>query len=730
MDVTNLAELFPHTALKVIRLTGYSRQNHAKGSSDRYQVAKRPCMRDWSNQQKPGLTRQAIDQWLKQKGWTGLVVPQGYVVIDLDDRNESDCVLHALTNNRFHFHAIHTPHGCQFVFKDSAGVIRKQDTKLLMAGGCVGDYRTAGHGQIVLPSAQTPDRTWVRVEKEALSEVPALFYRLYSVKNKPRPFTLPIAEGGRNDTLYKHASRLVEFGYTPEQIRQIIGFMNDHFLSPALPMDEVVRAIDSALAKPPSGKVYAGSPPAQQVAIQAQETAKSFKLTEVGNAERLVHFNGNNLRYCVEFEAWLLWNGQTWIEDKMKRIERVALRTFRAMYKEASDLRDDTRRQELFKWAKMSEKSNVFLNSIHRAEAMLPVSQRQLNASPFLLNCKNGVLNLKTGQLLPADRRYLMTMNTGIDYDAQARCPTWIAFLESTLCGPDGIPKTAVIDFLQRAIGYALTGDTREQVIFFLWGQGNNGKTTLLNILKAMLGDYALSTNADTFTTKMDGGGGAINNDIARLNGARFVPTSESEANKQLSEALVKQLTGGEAITARFLRKEFFEYTPQFKIFFATNYKPIIRGGDDGIWRRIRLIPFQHKIAPAKVDKTLPGKLMNELPGILNWAVAGCLKWQREGLEAPPEVRQATADYKEEMDLLHGFLADCCLEHPDARVLAGTLHKVYLRWATENGEFLLKQRAFNTKMEMRGFTKKRSTGNQLFFYGIGLNQEGEQPSQF
>ncbi|MFT8390742.1 MAG: phage/plasmid primase, P4 family [Sporolactobacillus sp.] len=730
MEVTNLAELFPQATIKIIRLMGYRRQNNAPNPSARYQVAKHPCMRDWSNRQKPGLTPREVTQWLAQKGWTGLVIPDGYVIIDIDDKNEGDLLLHALIKDGLHFHAIRTPHGCQFIFKDSTTAIRKQGTKLFMACGCAGDYRTADRGQIVLPSGQTPGRTWVNIEKGVLSEVPMYFYRLFSVKSKPRPFRLPITEGGRNDTLYKHASRLIELGYKPEQVRQIATFMNTYFLSPALPADEVAHTLDSALAKPPSGKVYAGSPPDQQAMAAAQEAAKSFKLTVVGNAERLVHFNGNNLRYCVEFEAWLLWDGHTWIEDKMKRIERVALRTFRAMYKEASDLHDDTRRQELFKWAKMSEKSNVFLNSIHRAEAMLPVSQRQLNAYPFLLNCKNGVLDLKTGQLLPPDRRYLMTMNTGINYDAHACCPTWLTFLKSALCGPDGTPKTAIIDFLQRAIGYALTGDTREQVIFFLWGQGNNGKTTLLNILKAILGDYAISTNADTFTTKMDGGGGAINNDIARLNGARFVPTSESEANKQLSEALVKQLTGGEAITARFLRKEFFEYMPQFKIFFATNYKPIIRGGDDGIWRRIRLLPFEHKIAPERVDKTLPVKLMNELPGILNWAVAGCLKWQREGLEAPPEVRQATADYKEEMDLLHGFIADCCIENPDARVLASALHKVYLRWATENGEFLLKQRAFNTKMEMRGFTKKRSTGNQIYFYGIGLTRDEEQPSSF
>lgn len=730
MERVNLAEMFPQTLIKIIRLMGYRRQNNAPTPSARYQAAKRPCMRDWSNLHKPGLSPEAAQKWLEQKGWTGMVIPAGYVVIDIDDKNEGELVLHALIKEDLKFHAIRTPHGCQFIFKDSTAAIRKQGTKLFMACGCAGDYRTADRGQIVLPSEQTLDRTWVRAEKGPLSEVPMYFYRLFSVNTQPRPFELPITEGGRNDALYKHACRLVELGYTADQIRQITTFMNRYFLSPALPADEVAHSIDSALNKQASGKIYAGSPPEKQTVSVTQDTAKSFKLTEVGNAERLVHFTGSNLRYCVEFEAWLLWDGHTWIEDKMKRIERVALKTFRAMYKEASELHDDTRRQELFKWAKTSEKSNVFLNSIHRAEAMLPISQRQLNTDHFLLNCQNGILDLRTGQLLNPERRYLMTMNTHVSYDAQARCPTWIAFLESILCTADGTPKMALIDFLQRAIGYALTGDTREQVIFFLWGQGNNGKSTLLNIIKAMLGDYAMQTNSETFTFKADTGN-AINNDIARLNGARFVSATESEEGKKLSEALVKQLTGGEAVTARFLRKEFFEYTPEFKIFFATNYKPIVRGSDDGIWRRIRLIPFDHKVSPEHVDKELPDKLIKELPGILNWAIEGCLKWQKDGLKAPNEVRQATADYKEEMDLLHNFIADCCVVSDSAKVLAGVLHKAYIRWAEENSEFQMKQRAFNTKMEMRGFVKGRGSGNKMFFFGITLaHEEAAQVSQF
>jgi putative DNA primase/helicase len=218
--------------------------------------------------------------------------------------------------------------------------------------------------------------------------------------------------------------------------------------------------------------------------------------------------------------------------------------------------------------------------------------------------------------------------------------------------------------------GYALTGDTREQVLFILYGTGANGKSTFLEVLRALLGEFARQTDFSTFLVRSSD---TVRNDLAKLAGARFVTAVEAEEGRRLDEALVKQLTGGDRITARFLYKEFFEYDPQFKIFLATNHKPVIWSPGEAIWRRIRLIPFAVTIPEAEQDHTLVAQLCTELPGILRWAVQGCLAWQQEGLGIPEEVQQATAAYRQDMDALAGFLASCCVKGPDEQATSKAL---------------------------------------------------------
>lgn len=715
----DITRLFPSLHIKVIKLLGYSSFNKEQDHSRRYHAAKRPFMKGWQHMDKPGLTVRESEQWIRQGGWTGLVIPKGIIVLDIDDPLEGEMIFKALKSDQLSFHAIKTVRGFQFFFKDN-GRIKSQDSTVLMACGCIGDYRLSERGQIVLPSENTKGREWIHISEEPLSEIPIYFDRLKKADKDNRPFPIPMNEGGRNNALYAHACRLVEFGYSQDEVHEITSFLNKYLFLPPLEHREYIATLRSAVQHEPSGKSY-GSPPTNNVPEHEQRKEPKFNLTEMGNAERLVFRNGHNLRYCVEFEEWLIWNGSTWVEDRRKQIERIAIKTFREMYNEASKEEDDTRRSDLVKWAKSSEKSSVFLNSISRAEAMLPISQEELNQDKFKLNCLNGIVDLKTAKLISHDRNYYMTKNTHIEYDPHAKCPTWVNFLESIMKDEQDNVKYELIDFLQKAIGYTLTGDTSEQVAFFLWGTGRNGKSTFINIIKEILGDYGKQTNSDTFTSKMHDSG--INNDIARLHGSRFVSAVESEDGQKLSEALIKQLTGGEPITARFLRKEFFEFTPEFKIFFTTNHKPIVKGDDEGIWRRIRLIPFTHTIPKDHVDKQLPEKLRAELPGILRWAVEGCLKWQQEGLGEPEEVRNATDEYKEEMDLLSNFLDECCVIIPTAKVAVNEIHKAYMKWAEENGEYPMKQRAFSSRLQMRGFSKRKSTGNRTFFFGIGLSSD-------
>jgi putative DNA primase/helicase len=307
-----------------------------------------------------------------------------------------------------------------------------------------------------------------------------------------------------------------------------------------------------------------------------------------------------------------------------------------------------------------------------------------------------------------------------VSYDADAQCPTWLQFLHDIFEG-----DADLIDFLQCAAGYTLTGDTREEVIFILNGCGSNGKSTLITVMRDILGDYQRKTSTETLIEKKNGGG--VPNDVAALRGARFVSAVETSAGKRLAEALVKELTGRDAISARFLHKEFFEFVPIFKLWLACNHVPSIQGQDYGIWRRIRLVPFnvryydphESPVGPYK-DKTLADRLRAEHPGILAWLVRGCLEWQRRGLVAPRSVILATSTLQENMDILGGFLSECCVILPHAEVQAGNLYKAYLDWAEKNGEKPTSQRWFGLRLSERGIFSRERRRDGMYWLGLGL----------
>ena len=449
------------------------------------------------------------------------------------------------------------------------------------------------------------------------------------------------------------------------------------------------------------------------------DEAPKFHLTELGNAERIAYYHGENVRYCNELE-WLIWNGKHWHEDSKRQIEAITAKTLRAIYGEAKATEDKYQSKLLHDWAKKCERRSIRINSILDVRPMVSVKKKELDAHNFLFNCDNGVIDLKTGELLPHDRDLLLTKLSPIKYDRNAECPNWKAFLESIFKTPAGKPDYELINYLQKAIGYSLTGVTKEQVMFFLFGNGRNGKSTFINIIQDLLGDYGRQTNSDTFLKKRNDSG--INNDVARLDGARFVSAVESEEGQQLSEALVKQITGGEKMSARFLRQEYFEFTPEFKVFFTTNHKPIVKGSDEGIWRRIMLIPFTVTIPKDKIDYDLPDKLAKEMPGVLRWAVEGCMKWQAEGLRAPEAVKAATAEYREDMDILAPFIDENCTVNPSVKIEAKLLYENYTKWCFQNNELDLKNRAFYRQLEIRGFKKEKGTANKNFILGITLNK--------
>jgi len=326
-----------------------------------------------------------------------------------------------------------------------------------------------------------------------------------------------------------------------------------------------------------------------------------------------------------------------------------------------------------------------------------------------------GAIDLKTGNLREPRTDDLITKSTFAAYDPRAKCDRWLEFLGEIMAG-----KEEMIGFLRRAIGYSLTGTTGEQCLFFLYGSGANGKSTLLNLLSHVLGDYSLRSPSDMLVTRRERG---VPNDVARLKGARLVVTSEIEEGTNLAEALVKQLTGGDTLVARFLFAEYFEFVPTFKIWLAANHKPRIRGDDYAIWRRIRLLPFLVEIPAERQDPSLLAKLQAENAGILAWAVRGCLEWQASGLRPPREVMAATQAYRSEMDTFNHWIEEHC--DLDANLMAeyevraSDLYGDYVNWSHANGLYAVSSVRFASRLDAKGIGKARKSVG-IFYRGIRL----------
>jgi putative DNA primase/helicase len=440
-----------------------------------------------------------------------------------------------------------------------------------------------------------------------------------------------------------------------------------------------------------------------------------FKLTDLGNAERLIHRHGRNLRYCWLWRKWLVWNGQRWVKDDSGELYRLAKETVKNIYQEAAAAPDDETRKALAKHAMRSEAGARIKEMVDLARSDVPVMPDELDASPNLLNTESGTIDLRTGELREHRREDLITKIAPVSYDPEASAPAWTAFLERVLEGVE------LRSFVQRAVGYSATGDTSEQCMFINHGTGANGKSTFQEAIAAALGHYAMRAPTEMLLARRAGG---IPNDVARLKGSRFVAASETEEGRRLAESLIKDLTGQDTITARFMWAEFFDFTPTHKLWLSTNHKPEIRGTDMAIWRRIRLIPWTVTIPPEEQDKKLPAKLRGELAGILAWIVQGCLEWRRNGLQAPDEVREATGEYQREMDVLAGFLAECCELGPEYWDYAKDLYASYKRWCDETGERTEAQRKFGGRLGERGFKRDRGGSRGAGIWrGVRLTEE-------
>jgi putative DNA primase/helicase len=660
----------------------------------------------------PYLERKATAEELGAWSWAGVGVVTGplsdVLVLDVDGP-EGEAEL------KKHGHPL-TPMvrtaggGLHLYFKHPPGDVR---TGIRVAPGL--DIKARG-GYVVAPpsvGANGMPYEWIVSPKEAeLAEVPEWLRKLVEAprgKGPAGPVGEKIPSGKRNATLASLAGSMRRRGMDEEAIFAALSATNESRCEPALEAEEVRKIAASVGRYAPVGDVV-------EVSFNSHggpRQSARFNLTDLGNAERFVYRHGENVRFCYPWGKWLVWSGSRWERDEAGRVFKLAKDTVRGIYGEAAHAEDEDRRKALAKHASGSESEAKIRAMLELSKPEVPVSPDELDAAPWLLNAPNGTVDLRTGELREHRREDLLTKMAGAEYRPGATAPTWEAFLERALPGEE------LRGFVQRAAGYSATGDTSEQCMLINHGPGANGKSTFHEALAAALDDYAMRTPTEMLMSKR---GGGVPNDVARLKGARFVTASETEEGRRLAESLIKDLTGQDTISARFMRGEFFDFKPTHKLWLSTNHTPEIRGTDNAIWRRIRLVPWAVSIPPAEQDKKLPEKLRAELPGILAWCVEGCLEWRRGGLQAPDEVRRATGAYRSEMDIIGAFLRDECELGRDFKATMKAVYERYEEWCEEGGERAESKRKFNARLTERGqFADRRSgPGGLREWHGLRL----------
>jgi putative DNA primase/helicase len=452
--------------------------------------------------------------------------------------------------------------------------------------------------------------------------------------------------------------------------------------------------------------------------------AKHYTRSDLGNAERFLDMHGDKVRWCPARKAWFLYDDTRWAPDERGHVVKLAHETARSIFEDAAHETDEAKQKEIVKFAVASQNKNRIDGMLSQVKPYLAVGMDELDRDPWLLICKNGTLDLRTGELRGQDPEDLITRLAPVEYDPQATCPRFKQFLKEILVDDD------VISFVKRFAGYTLTGITRERLFAILHGSGKNGKSTFVNILHDVMGDYATNTDTETILAKRHQG---VGNDVAALKGARFVSAAEVEKGRRLAESKVKQLTGNDTVTARFLFGEPFDFRPAFKLWLSTNNKPVIQGTDDAIWDRIRLVPFEHRFEGSTADLKLPEKLKDELPGVLAWMVEGCLEWQEHGLGEPESVKAATDQYRSEMDTLAAFIEDRCIVRRDATAQATPLYQQYRMWCDSAGEHADTQKTFGMRLTERGFESGRASSGvnkgRKIWHGIGLRLDTDPPDE-
>jgi putative DNA primase/helicase len=491
--------------------------------------------------------------------------------------------------------------------------------------------------------------------------------------------------------------------------------------------------------RPPQAKrartLPSAPPPAQDPAAQLGTVSPC---THTANARRLVAQYQPTLRYVLGL-GWILWTNQFWRPDPTNDnalatgfVSGLALAIAQeaaTLLQAAAQAATSAERKTLYAlalerghWAIQSEQAGTIAAGLKLAKNALLLDYDKIDVDPWLFNCQSGTIDLRTGRQRPHDPADLITHLAPVAYDPGARCPTWEHFLFEVFA-----EDASMVGFLQRALGSCLTGVVRDRALFLLYGpQGYNGKTTLVELFRDLLGiageesfGYARKVDVTTFMKSKNYEDNLRK--AAQLAGARFVYSSETDEDHRLNEEFIKDVTGGDTLAARRLYKEPFNFKPTFKPWIYGNHKPEIRGTDDALWGRVKLIEFPVSFAD-RVNTDLPAQLRRELPGILNWAIAGCLAWQREGLNSPAKVQATTLAYRKEQDTIGQFIKECCITTvTDARAKAAALFAAYRQWSDANDHLTLSQKRFGTYLTTHGYPSDDNvTGRGAYRLHIGL----------
>lgn len=518
----------------------------------------------------------------------------------------------------------------------------------------------------------------------------------------------PIAKGSRDNRMFQIACDMRrKDGLEEKEIYAKLSEVNRRRCDPPLP-DADIRRLAMQGAKKPKGDQS-----------EEEKAALSRQLSDTGNSQYFVALYGNEIRYTSEGKTWWVWNGTCWQKDHTSQVERYVKEFVNVLIKDALQEEDSDKKARLMKHATHTQHAQriAAVISLARSEEAVAIRPEVFDRDPWLINCQNGIVNLKTGELREHDRAALMTKKVTARYDRQAKCPRFDAFLDRVL------PDEDLRAYVLRALGSCLVGEQRDQVVFMPFGTGKNGKSVLMALMSSLLDGYCKTAPRSTFiANKNDGGAG---NDIASIIGARFVFATESGEAKPLNEEQIKQLTGGDKVSARMLYQDFTEYKPGFKLWFAVNHRPVIKSVGFAMWRRIHLVPFIVTISDEEQihRDVMDRELMEEADGVFTRLVRACLQWQKDGLNPPAAVTEAVKEYQAEEDPLSEFMEVCAIVRDGQVWSKSAAYNAYRSFAETAGERALSKKMFGVKLVDKGFASFRGTAGVRSWAGIGPSSD-------